>query len=71
MPQDFIILRNAARCEICHTTVESTHRHDFSQCKCGNVFVDGGLVYLRGGAQHWASFTDLTEVISTAESRPL
>ena len=43
------IVRNAARCRKCGTTVESRHRHDFVVCNCGAIFVDGGTEYLRAG----------------------
>lgn len=39
--------RNAAQCLLCNDIIESTHRHDFKYCKCGNVAVDGGLEYCR------------------------
>lgn len=44
-----MIIRNAARCRACGTVVESTYVHDFVQCACGAIFVDGGREYLRGG----------------------
>ena len=43
------ITRNAARCRKCDTVVESRSVHDFVSCKCGAIFVDGGLAYLRAG----------------------
>ena len=43
------ITRNAARCRNCDTVVESRSVHDFVSCKCGAIFVDGGLEYLRAG----------------------
>lgn len=46
-----MIVRNSARCLACLDEVESTHRHDFKSCKCGNVFVDGGKDYLRRGCR--------------------
>lgn len=42
-----MIVRNSAKCLDCNTEIESTHRHDFKSCSCGNVFVDGGKDYLR------------------------
>lgn len=45
------LTRNAARCLLCDTVVESKHRHDFVRCKCGNLFVDGGHDYLRRGIE--------------------
>ena len=59
--KDIIILRNRARCEGCDTEIESKHRHDFATCRCGNIFVDGGLTYLRSGAVDISKFTDLSE----------
>lgn len=42
-----IILRNSARCLHCGDEVESTHRHDFRTCGCGELSVDGGHDYIR------------------------
>jgi len=41
------LTRNAAKCLECGETIESLHRHDFVSCGCGNLSVDGGLVYVR------------------------
>lgn len=35
-------------CSLCGDIMESTHRHDFVQCKCGQSFLDGGDDYIRG-----------------------
>lgn len=43
------LTRNAARCKKCSDIIESKYRHDFVTCKCGSIFVDGGLDYARGG----------------------
>ncbi len=45
----FELYKNSATCLLCNTTIESKHVHDFVSCKCGNVFVDGGLDYIRRG----------------------
>lgn len=37
------------RCLDCGDIIESTHRHDFVTCSCGESFVDGGDAYLRTG----------------------
>lgn len=42
-----MLLQNAAVCKKCGDQVWSAHRHDFRQCKCGSIAVDGGLDYLR------------------------
>jgi len=44
------IKKNEIACKLCGNIIESTHRHDFKYCLCGEVFVDGGLDYLRRGA---------------------
>ena len=43
------LIRNASRCKKCNTIIESKYRHDFVSCKCGSIFVDGGLEYSRSG----------------------
>jgi hypothetical protein len=37
------------KCLNCGKTIESTHRHRFKECSCGNIFVEGGDDYLRFG----------------------
>lgn len=54
------IKRNAIRCNTCGETIESTYRHDFKYCSCGQVFVDRGLDYLRRGYTN--SLDDYTEL---------
>lgn len=41
------IIRNSARCRLCGIEIESKHRHDYVQCKCGAIAVDGGHAYFR------------------------
>ncbi len=43
------LTRNAAKCLDCGDVIESKSRHDFVQCSCKRIFVDGGLDYLRRG----------------------
>lgn len=59
-----IILSNKAKCKLCNTIVESTHRHDFVMCPCGSIFVDGGTAYLRRGGQleHYEDMSIIQEV---------
>lgn len=49
------IIRNSAKCKLCDDEIESTHRHDFVSCKCGEIFVDGGKDYRRHGAKNLAN----------------
>lgn len=55
------VIINKAQCLKCKDIVESTHRHDFVNCKCGEIFVDGGKDYLRRGAKNFKNFKDLSE----------
>jgi hypothetical protein len=34
---------HAVYCKQCKETIRSTSRHDFKQCSCGKVFIDGGI----------------------------
>ena len=55
-----LIIKNAIRCNICGDEIESKHRHDYMQCKCGACAVDGGHDYLRRYAKNEGNFTDLS-----------
>lgn len=44
-----MIIRNAARCNKCGDVIQSVSRHDFVECKCKAIYVDGGNEYLRSG----------------------
>lgn len=43
------IIRNRAKCAVCRVIIESKTRHDFVECDCRSIFVDGGKDYLRRG----------------------
>ena len=57
------ITRNALRCRHCGDVIESKSVHDFKQCSCGAIFVDGGCEYLRRGykTSPEEDFIDLSE----------
>lgn len=42
-------MSSVVKCLLCGEVLESKHRHDFQQCKCENLFIDGGDDYLRMG----------------------
>lgn len=46
-----MIIQNAVICNKCDEFIFSAHRHDFRECKCGNIFVDGGQEYIRRGGK--------------------
>ena len=37
----------AIKCPKCKDTIYSCARHDFRQCSCGEVAIDGGFDYVR------------------------
>lgn len=41
------ILENAAECYLCKEYIRSNNRHDFKECRCGNIAVDGGSWYAK------------------------
>ena len=55
-----MIIKNAIRCNICGDEIESKHRHDYVECKCGACAVDGGHDYLRRCFMEEGSYTDIS-----------
>lgn len=54
-------MRNRAKCRRCDDIIESTHRHDFVTCKCGEIAVDGGQAYFRAAAKNFENFIRLDD----------
>lgn len=53
---------NKAECRLCGDVIESTHRHDFKTCSCGEISVDGGTSYIsRSWAKDQANIIELSE----------
>lgn len=42
---------NKAKCAKCGDIIESKHRHDYKECSCHSIMVDGGLDYIRRGGK--------------------
>ena len=43
-----VLTRNAVKCLVCNSVLESRYRHNYVQCRCSNeAATDGGLVYQR------------------------
>ncbi|HUU88363.1 MAG TPA: hypothetical protein VMX17_11520 [Candidatus Glassbacteria bacterium] len=55
------IIRNRAKCALCRKVIESHFRHDFVECSCRSIFVDGGKDYLRRGGKE-KNIIELSEV---------
>lgn len=53
-----MILLNKAKCNTCGDEIVSRSRHDWVQCSCKAIFVDGGQEYLRRGG----NLEDITEL---------
>ena len=63
------IIRNRIRCKKCGDIIESTSVHDFKQCSCGAVYVDGGHNYLRRGFKNSDDdFEELSVVEETEQN---
>lgn len=45
--EEMRLVCNAIRCKKCNQVIESKSTHQFVQCSCGAVGVDGGLEYDR------------------------
>lgn len=55
------VLRNRCQCAKCLDIIESKYGHDFVWCKCGEIFTDGGLEYIRRGGKDLNSIIDMSE----------
>lgn len=62
-----MILSNSAKCLKCGDEIFSAHRHDFKECSCGAIFVDGGMSYVRHGFVSRGDYMDLSVEVSDFE----
>lgn len=59
-----VLTRNAIRCLVCNTILESKYQHNFRSCGCPNQsFVDGGLMYIRTGRVNLDLVENLCEYV--------
>ena len=62
------IIKNCIKCKYCGDVLESKSRHDYKQCSCGRVAIDGGRDYLRRCfTSSPDDFEDLSEVLEEKE----
>lgn len=61
-----MILANSAKCLKCDDDIYSGHTHDFVKCSCGNVFVDGGMSYIRHGVEDKLAYENTSIEITEA-----
>jgi len=57
------LIKNKAQCKQCSDIIESKYRHDFKKCKCGSIFIDGGIDYVRIGYNKEEDYINLCEYI--------
>ena len=59
-----VLTRNAIKCLVCNTVLESKHRHHYNQCQCRNeAATDGGLIYQRFMAKDLDLVENLCEYV--------
>ena len=57
-----VLSKNAIKCLMCNTILESKYRHNYVQCSCPNqTFNDGGLSYNRVGGKDLSLIENLCE----------
>lgn len=59
-----VLTRNAIKCLVCNTVLESKYRHHYVQCQCSNeAATDGGLSYQRCMAKDLDLVENLCEYV--------
>lgn len=53
-------IKNAIQCKLCGEVIESKHRHDCVECKCGACAINGGHDYLRRSYKRKNCYIDLS-----------
>lgn len=61
------LVKNIIKCNHCGDVLQSFYVHDFKQCSCGRVFIDGGLDYARRGFIYTDDYTELSEWVVNDE----
>jgi hypothetical protein len=56
------------RCKKCGDVIQSTHRHDFKWCKCGEFAIDGGSDYTKLTG-NWDDFEQVQDEEATEKSQ--
>ena len=54
------IISNQAQCTKCGDIIFSAHVHDYVECTCKAISIDGGNSYLRHGCDVPSSFLDMS-----------
>ena len=63
-----VLTRNAVKCLVCNSVLESKYRHNYVQCRCPNeVSTDGGLDYQGISAKDLDLVENLCEYVEMTE----
>jgi len=54
------IILNRIKCLHCDDIISSYHVHDYKECSCGKVSVDGGTEYLKRGFHEPTDYEDMS-----------
>ena len=57
---------NSVRCKVCGDIIRSKNRHDYVECHCGAISVDGGSWYLRR-VGNLNNYEELSEMFDDAK----
>lgn len=49
-------VKNRAKCRLCASIIESVNVHDYVECKCGEIAIDGGDDYHKTYARSYDNF---------------
>ena len=49
-------MKNRAKCKLCSSIIESVNVHDYVECSCGEIAIDGGDEYHKTYARDYANF---------------
>ena len=55
------IITNKIQCKNCGDIIESTYTHDWVECSCGRVSVDGGHEYMKRSFKEEGDYIELSE----------
>ena len=58
-----IIIKNMAQCLRCKDVICSNDTHDYHECACGRLAVDGGRSYLRRSFANRHQWRELSVII--------
>ena len=63
-----VLTRNAVKCLVCNSVLESKYRHNYVQCRCSNeTATDGGLDYQGISAKDLDLVENLCEYVEMTE----